>query len=170
MPMSFFLEGLSDRRCCMPLGTIILLGAFAGFTIYLGLPFAFLKRASSSLKAFLSMLATGVLIFLLYEVISKASEPIGAALEEVRSHHASSSPFLLDAVLFLCGLGLGSVGLVYFNKYVIGWLQSRQQVPTTHVHDTIPSFQPVPAGAQVQDVAAAEASFDIQQSASQPNT
>jgi ZIP family zinc transporter len=168
--MSFFLEEPLDRRCCMPLGTIILLGAFAGFTIYFGLPFAFLRRASPSLQAFLSMLATGVLIFLLYDVISKASEPIGAALEEVRSHHASSGPFLLDAVLLLCGLGLGSVGLVYFNKYIIGWLQSRQQVPTTHVSDTIPSFQPVPAGAQVQDVAAAEAGFDIQQSASQPNT
>ena len=50
----------------MPTGTIILLGAFAGLTIYLGLPLAFLKKAPQSLKAFLSMLATGVLLFLLY--------------------------------------------------------------------------------------------------------
>ena len=49
----------------MPLGTIILLGAFAGFTIYVGLPLAFLKHLPQSLKVFLNMLATAVLGFLL---------------------------------------------------------------------------------------------------------
>ena len=65
----------------MPTGTIILLGAFAGLTIYLGLPLAFLKKAPQSLKAFLSMLATGVL---LYDVIGKATEPINGLIEQVR--------------------------------------------------------------------------------------
>ena len=68
----------------MPTETIILLGAFAGLTIYLGLPLAFLKKAPQSLKAFLSMLATGVLLFLLYDVIGKASEPINGLIEQVR--------------------------------------------------------------------------------------
>ncbi len=49
----------------MPLGTIILLGAFAGFTIYVGLPLAFLKHLPQSLKVFLNMFATGVLVFFL---------------------------------------------------------------------------------------------------------
>ncbi len=47
----------------MPTGTIILLGAFAGLTIFLGLPLAFLKKIPPSLKIFLCMLATGILIF-----------------------------------------------------------------------------------------------------------
>jgi len=49
----------------MSTGAIVLLGAFAGLTIFLGLPLAFLRRGTPSLRMFLSMLATGVLIFLL---------------------------------------------------------------------------------------------------------
>ena len=104
----------------MPVGTILLLGAFAGFTIYLGLPLAFLKHTPQSLKIFLNMLATGVLIFLLYDVIGKASEPIEAALVQVRTQPAALSTFALDTALLVLGLGLGSVGLVYFNRYVLG--------------------------------------------------
>jgi hypothetical protein len=70
---------LQGRKGGMPLGTIILLGAFAGFTIYVGLPLAFLKHLPQSLKVFLNMLATGVLVFLLFDVVSKASDPINAA-------------------------------------------------------------------------------------------
>ncbi len=143
----------------MSQGAIILLGAFAGLTLYLGLPLAFLKRTSTSLKAFLSMLATGVLVFLLYDVMSKASEPIGEALAQVRAHH-SSGPFFLDILLLALGLCIGSVGLVYFNKYVFGYLQSRQQVPHSAVPDAVPSSQPIPVGVQVQDISAAEAGFD----------
>jgi zinc transporter, ZIP family len=47
----------------MPTGTILLLGAFAGLTIFLGLPLVFLKHLPPSLKVFLTMLATGILIF-----------------------------------------------------------------------------------------------------------
>ncbi|HLZ60879.1 MAG TPA: ZIP family metal transporter [Ktedonosporobacter sp.] len=113
----------------MPAGTIILLGAFAGLTIYLGLPLAFLKNLSQSLKAFLGMLATGVLVFLLYDVLSKASDPIGVALDEVRTHHTGVGAFSLDVLLLVLGIGLGSVGLVYFNKYIFGRLQKRIDIP-----------------------------------------
>jgi ZIP family zinc transporter len=57
----------------MPTGTIILLGAFAGLTIYLGLPLVFLKQIPQSLKIFLNMLATGILIFLLFLAMSPIS-------------------------------------------------------------------------------------------------
>src|SRR5690349_5738142 len=98
----------------MPTGTIILLGAFAGLTIYLGLPFAFLKNSPQSLRIFLNMLATGVLIFLLYDVIGKANDPIGKALDQVRTEHTGQGMFFLDVALLVLGIGLGSVGLVYF--------------------------------------------------------
>src|SRR5712692_5329808 len=98
----------------MPTGTIILLGAFAGLTIYLGLPIAFLKQTPQSLKVFLNMLATGVLIFLLFDVLSKASDPINASLDEVRTHHTGTGVFSLNMFLLILGIGLGSVGLVYF--------------------------------------------------------
>ena len=103
----------------MPTGTIILLGAFAGLTIYLGLPIAFLKRMPASSKMFLSMLATGILVFLLYDVIHQASEPIGAALDEVRTTHTGGATFFTDLLLLVAGLVIGLIGLVYFNTYVI---------------------------------------------------
>ena len=103
----------------MSTGAIILLGAFAGLTIYLGLPIAFLKQTPQSLKVFLNMLATGVLIFLLFDVLSKASEPINAALDQIRIHQTGAGTFSLDVFLLVFGIGLGSVGLVYFHRAVI---------------------------------------------------
>jgi len=68
----------------MPTGMIILLGAFAGLTIFLGFPLVFLQHLPQSLKIFLNMLATGILLFLLFDVLSKASDPITVSLDEVR--------------------------------------------------------------------------------------
>jgi ZIP family zinc transporter len=109
----------------MSTGTIILLGAFAGLTIFLGLPLVFLKQLPQSLKIFLNMLATGILIFLLFDVLSKASEPINAALDEVRTHHTGTGVFSLNVFLLVLGIGLGSVGLVYFNRFVFGRVRTR---------------------------------------------
>src|SRR5260370_18811493 len=113
----------------MPTGTIILLGAFAGLTIYLGLPIAFLKRTPQALKVFLNMLATGVLIFLLFDVVSKASDPINAALDQVRTQHTGTGTFYLDVFLLVFGIGLGSVGLVYFNRAVFRRLRANTAGP-----------------------------------------
>lgn len=108
----------------MPTGTIILLGAFAGLTIYLGLPLAFLKQTPQSFKAFASMLATGILLFLLFDVVSKASEPINAALTQVRLSHTGTGALYLDIFLLAFGIGLGSVGLVYFNRVIFGRMRA----------------------------------------------
>jgi len=127
----------------MPIGTIILLGAFAGLTIYLGLPFAFLKNTPHPLKVFLNTLATGILIFLLYDVISKASdnEHIGGALDQVRTHHTGLGEFSLDIALLTLGIGLGSVGLVYFNRYVFGRVRKSTMASTVAVAETVASDQ-----------------------------
>jgi ZIP family zinc transporter len=136
----------------MPTGIIILLGAFAGLTIFLGLPLAFLKNTPQSLKVFLNMLATGVLLFLLYDVISKAGEPIGDALKEVQEQHTGLGTFSLDVVLLVLGIGLGSVGLVYFNRYIFGRVRVSATTPAAAVSDTVPSSQTASAtlSAQVQ--------------------
>lgn len=127
----------------MPTGTIILLGAIAGLTIYFGLPFAFLKNSPQSFKIFLNMLATGILIFLLYDVISKASDSdhIGGALDQLRIHHTGLGEFLLDITLFALGIGLGSVGLVYFNRSVFGRARKSAAPPKVATSDTAPSSQ-----------------------------
>ena len=102
----------------MSTGAIILLGAFAGLTIFLGLPLAFLRRGTPSLRMFLSMLATGVLIFLLYDVIAQASEPIDEALTAFKEG-AGAATLITDVALLAAGLAIGLVGLVYFNKFMI---------------------------------------------------
>ena len=122
----------------MPTGTIILLGAFAGLTIFLGLPLAFLKNIPPSLKIFLCMLATGVLIFLLYDVIQKASEPINAAIEQVRTQHTGTGILYLDIFLLVLGVGIGSVGLVYFNSFAFG-RRRKQKILSA---ETIPAAPP----------------------------
>jgi ZIP family zinc transporter len=103
----------------MPTGAIILLGAFAGLTIYLGLPLAFLKQAPQRLKAFSSMLATGILVFLFYDVVGKASEPIEDAIKAVQEHQAAGSALAVDVILLVAGVLVGLLGLVYFNKHVL---------------------------------------------------
>lgn len=141
----------------MPTGNILLLGAFAGLTIFLGLPIAFLRHISQSLKVFLSMLATGVLIFLLYDVISKASDPINAALDQVRTQHTGVGTFSMDVFFLVFGVGLGSVGLVYFNASVIGRVRRGKTSGTIQHSEALPPSQLPSASAGVQGLAMTQA-------------
>ncbi len=129
----------------MPLGTIVLLGSFAGLTIYLGLPLAFFKNISQTLKAFLSMLATGVLIFLLYDVIDRASEPINTLLTDIHTHPTDVNELVFDIILMIGGLVLGLMSLVYFNTYVISRMRfgNKPSANTASTTTTIPTPQNV---------------------------
>ena len=137
----------------MPTGTILLLGAFAGLTIFLGLPLAFLRNVPQLLKAFSSMLATGVLVFLLYDVIQKASDPINAALDRVRTQHTGIGTFYLDVFLLVFGIGLGSVGLVYFTSCVFGRVRKSKTSAVVHTPDALPTPQLTSAGGGTQVLA-----------------
>ena len=92
----------------------LILAAIAGFTIYLGLPFARLKNPPRSLQALLNALATGILVFLLWDIISKASEPINSALETAQKGDATN--FIVLLVLFAVGFGVGLLSLVVFEQ------------------------------------------------------
>jgi ZIP family zinc transporter len=94
-----------------------LLGAIAGFTIYLGLPVARLKNLPRSALCFLNALAIGILVFLLWDILSQAIEPIDAALETARQGEPSGLAVLLS--VFVAGLGVGLLGLVYFESRYI---------------------------------------------------
>ncbi len=116
--------------------TIVLLGAVAGLTIYLGLPFAFLSNLPRALQAFLNALATGILVFLLFDVLAEASEPIDDALEAARDANASLAPLFGYATLLAIGLGVGLLGLVYFNKLIIA--RFKPQVTETAITEVNP--------------------------------
>jgi ZIP family zinc transporter len=95
----------------------ILLGAIAGFTIFLGLPIARLKNLSPGWQAFLNALATGILVFLLWDIISKATEPINTALSAAQAGQPAN--FIILVALFAAGLGVGLLSLVYFETTYI---------------------------------------------------
>jgi ZIP family zinc transporter len=95
--------------------TTILLGAIAGFTIFIGLPVARLRRLSRTTTGFLNAVATGILIFLLWDVISKANEPVAAALAGL--HRGQTGAFLGLAGVFAVGITIGLLSLVSFNQW-----------------------------------------------------
>jgi zinc transporter, ZIP family len=66
----------------MSTAEILGLGAIAGFTIFLGLPIGRMQNVTAATKAFLAATATGVLIFLFWDVMSQAVGPVETALEE----------------------------------------------------------------------------------------
>ena len=64
----------------MPASQIAILGAFAGLTIFLGLPLGRVRAEMPRVKALLNALAIGILIFLLWDVLAGAWEPVDAAI------------------------------------------------------------------------------------------
>ncbi|HXM57255.1 MAG TPA: ZIP family metal transporter [Candidatus Dormibacteraeota bacterium] len=99
-------------------GTTVLLGAFAGLTIFLGLPVARFRGLSRGAQGFLNALALGILVFLLWDVLSKANEPVEQSLDGL--HHGDVAGFLLLVLLFAGGIGLGLLSLVYVNGRIGG--------------------------------------------------
>src|SRR6476620_7979755 len=96
----------------------LLLGAIAGATIFLGLPIGRMQNVSASTKAFLASIATGVLIFLLWDVLSGAVEPIESALTS-----GDDRTFLWRAFLLLAGFSVGLMSLVYYDL----WMKRRRR-------------------------------------------
>jgi len=112
----------------MNLGTTTLLGAIAGLTIFLGLPLARLRHPAPNLKAFLNALAAGILVFLLWDVITKATEPIHTALDAAKAGRGGH--FVMLVLLFVIGFGVGLLSLVSFERRVIRRSASGAQADT----------------------------------------
>lgn len=87
----------------------VLLGAIAGFTIFLGLPIARARRVKPSTVALLNALAIGILLYLVIEIAQNATAPI---LAQVNAWHAGTAafPYAL-VVVFVVGLAIGLIGL-----------------------------------------------------------
>jgi zinc transporter, ZIP family len=99
----------------MSTGHVLILGAIAGGTIFLGLPVGRMQNLAASVRAGLSALATGILIFLLWDVLSGAVEPVESALD---ARHWGRFSWL--AILGIAGFALGLMGLVYYSEWMKG--------------------------------------------------
>ncbi len=95
----------------MSFAETVLLGALAGFTIYLGLPVGRLQLLSSRTRVALAMFSVGILVFLLVDVLSHGfaiSEEAVAAFKDGKGSFGHAAAL---AVLLVGGFALGSAGL-----------------------------------------------------------
>jgi ZIP family zinc transporter len=101
------------------------LGALAGATIFLGLPIARMHGLPKPVQGFLNAFATGILVFLLWDILSHAGGPVEAAAEP-----GHTGPFLALAAIFAVCLALGLLSLVYFNRTVFSHLRHSSATPS----------------------------------------
>jgi ZIP family zinc transporter len=101
------------------------LGAVAGLTIFLGLPLGRFQSTDARLRAGLSAFACGVLLFLLWDVLSHGVEPVEEALDEAVNRGGSWGEFVGYAALLAGGLIAGLMSLVYYDR----WIKQRRSSP-----------------------------------------
>jgi ZIP family zinc transporter len=97
----------------MTTAQIVLLGGIAGSTILLGLPLGRLESPSPRLKCALSAFATGILFFLLFDVLEHAVGPV----DDAAGAHAWGKLFGLGT-LCAVGIGVGLLGLVSYDRWI----------------------------------------------------
>ncbi|MGZ4427268.1 MAG: ZIP family metal transporter [Nocardioidaceae bacterium] len=102
----------------MSLSMTLLLGFIAGVTIVLGLPVGRLRKPAPSLRLFLNAVAVGVLLFLVWDVLSAAWEPIDAALGSVHEGHGGLGSAFGYGLLFFGGLAVGLLSLVWYERWM----------------------------------------------------
>ena len=92
--------------------TVVLLGLFAGLTIFLSLPVARVRQVPAGLRAFLGALTAGILLFLFWDVLSGSLEPVTAAAAS-----GDLGSVVVDAVAVLGPFALSLLGLAYFERF-----------------------------------------------------
>jgi ZIP family zinc transporter len=98
----------------------LILGAIAGVTIFLGLPLGRMEAPAKAMRAGMTAFATGILIFLLWDVLGHGVEPVEGAVEE---HHWGRLAEL--GPLLGIGLALGLMSLVYYDR----WMMNKRATP-----------------------------------------
>ena len=105
----------------MSTAEIVGLGAIAGFTIFLGLPLGRLPGSGPRMRAGLCAFALGILLFLLWDVLSHGVDPVDAALAQAQDGTAGWGRFAWLAALLGAGVVAGMMSLVYYDR----WLNRR---------------------------------------------
>jgi ZIP family zinc transporter len=94
------------------------LGTLAGATVFLGLPVARVRGLPKAVQGFLNAFATGILVFLLWDILSHAGGPVEASMKS-----SLAGQFWAMALIFAVGVAAGLLGLVYFNRTVFSHLR-----------------------------------------------
>ena len=102
----------------MSLPETLLLGFLAGATILLGLPLGRLRKPAPSVRLFLNATAVGILLFLVWDVLSAAWEPIDEALTSVHEGDGGLGTAVGYGLIAIAGLSIGLVSLVQYERWM----------------------------------------------------
>ncbi|WAX58713.1 ZIP family metal transporter [Jatrophihabitans cynanchi] len=102
----------------MSLTKTLILGLIAGVTIVLGIPLGRIRRPMPSLRLLLNAIAVGILLFLVWDVLSAAWEPIDGALSAAHDHVGGLAPAFGYGALFVLGVSVGLLSLVGYERYM----------------------------------------------------
>jgi ZIP family zinc transporter len=97
-------------------GETVLLGALAGFTIYLSLPFGRLQLISARSRVALAMFSVGVLAFLFAEILVHGVEIVEEAVQGLGDGERSFGAAAGLAFLLGAGFAAGSAGLAFLEQ------------------------------------------------------
>jgi ZIP family zinc transporter len=102
----------------MSFAETVLLGALAGFTIFLGLPVGRLQLLSSRTRVGLAMFSVGILVFLLVDVLSHGFEISEEAVTAFKDGTGSFAHAAALALLLVGGFAVGSAGLGILERRI----------------------------------------------------
>ena len=95
----------------MSFAQTVLLGALAGFTIFLGLPAGRIKLLSDRARVGLAMFSVGILAFIFVDVLEHGLGIVDEALDSFKDDGGSFGHLAALTALLIVGFGLGSAGL-----------------------------------------------------------
>src|SRR3954451_11833889 len=101
---------MHDGGLTLSFAQTALLGALAGFTIYLGLPVARLRLLSPRARVGLAMFAVGILAFIFVDVMEHGFGIVEETLDGYKDGDSSFGHLALLTALLIGGFGVGSAG------------------------------------------------------------
>ncbi len=104
----------------MSFSQTVVLGALAGFTIFLGLPFGRLQLLSTRGRVALAMFSVGVLAFLFVDVLSHGFEIVEGAVTGYKDGRSSFGHAAAMAAVLGAGFALGTAGLATLERRLRG--------------------------------------------------
>ncbi len=102
----------------MSFAETVLLGALAGFTIYLGLPFGRLQIMGDRLRVGLAMFAVGVLAFLFVDIFEHALGIVETPVEAFKNGEEGIGEALGLVALLGAGFAAGTAGLATLERWM----------------------------------------------------
>jgi zinc transporter, ZIP family len=95
-----------------------LLGAIAGFTIYLGLPVGRLGRVNDRARVALAMFSVGILAFVFVDVTGHGQEIVATSLDSYKHNDASLAHVAGLFALLAVGFTAGTAGISAIEQYL----------------------------------------------------